>query len=110
MGGIKITKIPKVLDTNRMVEIEILERNKVCPFCGETREFTWKQFMTRDIFYGVERMPIRDSWYGKHDEDKHPMAFFRFWERNKYWKRSYFKCHTCGCEWETEPYPANIKK
>lgn len=37
--NIKITKLPDILNPNKIAEDKILEKYGTCPFCGEKREY-----------------------------------------------------------------------
>lgn len=101
---IKITRLPDILDPNKIADEKIQEKYGTCPFCGEKRKYNWRNGW---VSPGVEA--ITDDWYGKHDEmDKGLLVWLRFWEKNIYWKRMRFRCYTCGAKWESPPYPKNI--
>lgn len=103
--NIKITKLPKMLDPNRMMEEKIFRKYGVCPFCGENKEWDFRNGFDSN---GVEVLPITDSWYGKRDEGS-IFSIFNFKEKNMHLKRDHYECHTCGAEWKSPPYPRNIE-
>ena len=103
---IKITRLPKILDPNRMMEEKIFGIYGSCPFCGENKKWDFHNGVDSD---GIEVSFVLEGWYGKHDQDSNPFSILRFWEKDIYWKRQSFICHTCGAMWKSSAYPGNIK-
>ena len=103
--NIKITRLPDMLNPNKMMEEKIFRTYGVCPFCGENKEWDFRNGFDSN---GVEILPIVDSWYGKHNESGSIFSLFNFREKDMYWKRDHFECHTCGTQWKSPPYPKNI--
>jgi len=98
---IKVTKLPNNLDPNTMIRKEIKKRcGSVCPYCGESRTFLETRCNGGIISGGIS------SWYGKLKESF--FSDFRFWEKSYHYEVDSYRCTTCGCNWETPPYPINI--
>lgn len=96
----RITKLPCAIDPNVLMREEIQKRNSVCPFCGETEKYN--VFSDKGVTKGMRCK----TWYGNKYEGDHPfIGFFAFWEPNYHWSIDLYSCHTCGAEWEGEPYP-----
>lgn len=62
----------------------------VCPNCGE-KESLLSYLDKRILNKGVSSGFISKSW---------ATGFFK----TKYMQIDCYKCNTCGCEWESEPY------
>lgn len=84
----KITKVPDVYDMNIYEKKKALKDCYICPFCGESRRFTFN--ITGKC--GISDLICRTEWVKTGLFKKEPM------------KVSIFICHTCGARWESEPY------
>lgn len=92
----------------KVLTIEQILKERVCPYCGETREFnTYNPIIIprkpRPSF-GIEHVCVHRSWYGKHDGDIYGFAPLRFWEKNRHWNKDIFICRTCQTTWLSPPY------
>lgn len=86
----KITKFPKNLDINIATAKRMYNQYSTCPF----------EILHRGSY---ETTLIRsETWRGK----LHP---WKFWEKNILLKKDHWKCLTCGTEWDSEPYPIDLK-
>lgn len=69
-------------------ELKRIQANKgcnICPNCGESRPFyTTKKGKNKGVF--------KSLFVTEHHK------VFSFYRTNSY------KCYTCGCEWESDPY------
>lgn len=101
--NIKITKLPDILNPNKIAEKKIFEKYGICPFCGEKERFGCDNSRGSKGVWDWET-----TWYGKHDKNNNKFSWLRFWEKNIIWKCKKFECHTCGAKWESPPYPKNI--
>ena len=112
--GIKVVRLPKSLDVNKMTEDIVREQNSTCPFCKETRKWANDFYRSKNAEnVGVEECTFGtpwSSWYGKRDEYENDWAFLRFWEPDHHWKRLQFECHTCGAKWMSDAFPTDIVK
>ena len=86
----KITKLPDVIDPSKLIQEEVRKRNNICPFCK------------RRGLWGGELRSTK-SWYGKQNHKLKSL-----FQKSHYWKIDYYKCYSCGAEWETDPYPTDI--
>lgn len=100
---IKITRLPDILNPNKIVEEKIREKYGTCPFCGKKKNFNYRNGLNSQ---GVSEHDI--SWYGKHDANENEFSLLRFWEKNTFWKCKKFECHTCGAKWQSPSYPKDI--
>lgn len=112
----KITKLPNNCDPVLIIQNRSREKYSVCPMCGESRNSakcllekiaTGKEY--QDFLWGgVERRNLVPSkgWYGPAEGDI--LGIFLPW-RWHHWHIDSYKCHTCGAEWDSDPYPVDIK-
>ena len=113
-----ISKYPDELNADKLLREEIIKRNMICPFCGENKEYDFMEDLKANFknkkMLGVEHTLTCIEWYGKKDEFNPKtstykfLAPFKFWEKDHHWKMLNFKCHTCGAEWYSEPFPTDI--
>lgn len=110
MNGIKITKLPDIINADVMIEEEIKKRyGSKCPFCGETRS-VWdfsnpKEFMTKGLYIGS----LCKTWCGKQYEGYKFISFNpKYWfQKDHHWKILCCKCYTCGATWDTPAFPTD---
>ena len=94
----KITKLPDSQDEKKIEKAKALEGCDVCPCCGETREY----LSVKELFNSIRN----DIPYNKYKgieclgEFLHGSVFTLM----KRMFTTHYKCHTCGAEWESEPY------
>lgn len=82
----KITRQSKTDYTKE--ELKRIQANKdcnVCPNCGESKPF----YITKK---GKSKGVMKNLFTTEHHE------LFRYYRTNSY------KCYTCGCEWESDPW------
>lgn len=114
----KLTKLPDSCDPNLLIQEKNRAIYSICPCCGESRkdiyclmdklekgEYGWPG----DLYGGVERINYVPSkgWYGPAKGD------WLGWVipgRKHRWRIDCYRCHTCGAEWESDPYPDDIGK
>ena len=112
----KITKLPNNCDPVLMIQNRLREKYSVCPICGESRdsdECLIEKIKTREeyqgfLWGGVERRNLvpPKGWYGSAKGDI--LGIFLPWRWHNWHIDSYI-CHTCGAEWDSDPYPVDIK-
>ena len=88
----KITKLPDSQDEKKIAKAKALEGCDTCPCCGETK----KQFLE----CCKDGIPFKFNGIECLGECLHGSVFTLM-------KRMFvtrYKCHTCGAEWESEPY------
>lgn len=62
----------------------------VCPFCGEKK--SWDEYMEKgELNKGILSGGLVARWIE---------GFFR----PRYMQADFYRCNTCGAEWESEPY------
>ena len=92
----KITKIPKE-DPKKLAKQKALEECAICPYCGEIEEYftvnkALKCFKNNisfnELYNGIECL----------GEFKRGTLF------NMSYRVTCYKCHTCGTEYESDPY------
>ena len=90
----KLTKFPDSCDPNKMVQEESRRRFSICPCCGET-----------------ERIYIKMLWppKGWHGPAKGDIIGWFIPSRQHNWHIDTYKCRTCGAEWESDPYPTDLR-
>ena len=112
----KITKLPDSCDPSLLIQEQNREIFSVCPCCGESRKHTdclWDMLVVRDECYhddlygGVERInyDFPKGWYGPAKGD---WLGWLIPSRKHHWRIDSYKCHNCGAEWESDPYPIDI--
>lgn len=84
----KITKLPDDLDVNKILANKILKLNGNCPFCGE--------------HVGVR-------YHGIGEYRKYSGKWWHLWESAHYMVKYEFECCSCGCTWESDWFPQDIK-
>lgn len=93
----KITKLPDLQDEKKIAKAKALEGCDKCPCCGETKEY----FDPKELLESI----INNTPLNLYDGIKclgefiHGSIFAL-----KYSFVTRYKCHTCGAEWESEPY------
>ena len=113
----KLTKFPDSCDPNKMVQEESRRRFSICPCCGETRkhgsvlvnklergEKLRSDFLDGGI-YRRYTVPYK-GWYGPAKGDI--LGWFFPWRWHQ-WRIDEYKCYTCGAEWESDPYPTDLR-
>ena len=113
-----VSKFPDELNADKLLYNEVVKKNMICPFCGEDREYDFIEDLKANFkskkMLGVEHTLTCIEWYGKKDEfdlKTHSYRLFsslKFWEKDHHWKMLNFKCHTCGAEWYSDPFPTDI--
>ena len=93
----KITKLPYTQDEKKIAKSKALEGCNVCPCCGETKRYHFSQLVIKSI---QNNTPIKYEGIEYLGEHTHGSIFSIF----KRLVVSYYKCRTCGAEWESEPY------
>lgn len=76
-------------------DVERLEYNKkianegceLCPDCGENKSF---RVTKKGRIKGIREMS--------------PHVWMEGFFKIRYMRRDRYYCHTCGCQWESEPY------
>ena len=93
----KIIKLPDSQDEKKIAKDKALEGCDVCPGCGDTKKYFDSERLIECIkndipfkFDGIEC--LGEFLYG---------SLFSFY-KGLFVTR--YKCHTCGAEWESEPY------
>ena len=88
----KITRQSKTDYTKEELRrIKANKRCNICPNCGESKKFyTSKKGESKGVF---KFLCVRKHY-----------GFFRIYCTDLY------KCYTCGCEWESDPYWVKNKK
>ena len=71
----RITKLPDSQDEKMIAKEKALVGCNVCPCCGETKIACLGEFLHGSVFTLIKRLFV-----------------------------TRYKCHTCGAEWESEPY------
>lgn len=95
----KIIKLPDSQDEKKIAKAKALEGCNVCPCCGETKEYFDSNEIMKNI---VNKTSLRLLYEGIEclGEFLHG-SLFSFY-KGLFVTR--YKCHTCGAEWESEPY------
>lgn len=94
----KITKLPDSQDEKKIAKAKALEGCDTCPYCGETREY----LSVKELFNSIRN----DIPYNKYNGIE-CLGEFLYGSLFAFYKVLFvtrFKCHTCGAEWESEPY------
>lgn len=79
----KITKLPNSIDPKEKEKELATKGCDKCPCCGETKD--WLKNGA-----GIMAFPLTTE----------EVKFFSV----KYYDKMYYRCFTCGAEWESEPY------
>ena len=90
----KITKLPDSENPKKIAKKKALDECKVCPGCGETKTYLFS--INRGCNYGIT--PVCEKTV------KSLNNFLYFVFIGKIMKVMHYKCYTCGCEYESEPY------
>lgn len=98
----KINKLPDKIDPVTIIKKNIDKKFRVCPFCGEAREYSLLKNS-----YGIEKINYYPpkGWHGPAKGDIFGWFIPSRWH---YWRIESYRCHTCGAEWESDPYPIDI--
>ena len=83
-----ITKLPDVLDVNKILDRRMKELNYRCPFCGELNDII--------CYQTTEFRNYSGKWY-------------HFWEKIHYMKKYKYECSRCGGEWESDWFPQDVR-
>ena len=86
----KITKLPNEQEPKYISKQKALEGCYKCPYCGEDSSWEYN-IMVKGYDEGVEQDEIFAN----------KKVFINLF---KIYKKTTFACHTCGAEWESEPY------
>ena len=89
----RITKDPDLPDPKDIAKITANLGCNVCPRCGETKDFF--DYMSEGLNKGL-------SGTATYRLETVKVGFFR----TRLMRIDCYSCYTCGCEWESEPYPA----
>ena len=104
----KILKLPDCADPLRKIRKAALERDLVCPFCGNKKEVD-DRMIDGLSYLDWNRQTIhftRNKWKGQ--ESGKPY-FFKWGKEIREWEKNVCKCEKCGGKWEGEPYPIDIR-
>lgn len=93
----KIIKTPDSQDEKKIAKARALEGCNVCPYCGETKEYFDPKRLLESIINNISFEYDGIECLG---EFLHGSVFALI--KNLFVTR--YKCHTCGAEWESEPY------
>ena len=103
----KIIKLPNSIDPLRKIRRATLERDLVCPFCGNKRQVT-DDIINCGIDIWVRQDGInfvREKWKGQRNGKPY---FFKWGKEIREWEKNVCECKKCGGKWEGEPYPIDI--
>lgn len=92
---LKILKVPKKYDMDVYNKEKVLNDCKSCPFCGEVRKFDILIHPNDELLpkcIGITNLLSKVVYVKTGLFKKEQMTI------------SKFTCHTCGAEWESEPY------
>lgn len=93
----KIIKTPDSQNEKKIAKARALEGCNVCPYCGETKEYFDPKRLLESI---INNIPFKYDGIECLGEFLHGSIFTFF--KGLFVTR--YKCHTCGAEWESEPY------
>ena len=98
----KLTKLPDSCDPNLLIKERSRKIFSVCPCCGES-----KNYHLLENNGGVERIEYvnPNGWYGPAKGYWIGLLFPNRWY---HWRIDNYKCHSCGAEWESDPYPIDV--
>jgi len=99
----KLTKLPDNCDANLMVQEESRKKFAVCPCCGESRSHFYP-YITGGI--ELEYLVPSKGYYGPARGDFWGRFLPSRWHN---WRIDSYRCHTCGAEWESDPYPIDLR-
>ena len=103
----KILKLPDCADPLRKIRKAALERDLVCPFCGNKKEVD-DRMIDGLSYLDWNRQTIlfrRSSWKGQKSGKSY---FFKWGKEIREWEKNVCKCGKCGGKWEGDPYPIDI--
>lgn len=103
----KILKLPDSIDPVRKIRRAALERDLVCPFCGNKREVDDRMIdELLDLYWDRRSIHfMRHRWEGQKNEK---FYFFKWGKEIREWEKNVCECKKCGGKWEGEPYPVDI--
>lgn len=103
----KILKLPDCADPLKKIRRATLERDLVCPFCGNKREVEdWMLKSGIDAFRRSDDVTFsRHRWEGQKNEK---FYFFKWGKEIREWEKNICTCGKCGGKWEGDPYPIDI--
>ena len=93
-SSIKITKYPKALDPNNILQKKIEEKYGVCPFCGGDKNAK-----------GVLGVGVVTSISTSYHKNKEHSFFQRLFEKPQQWATQRYWCTKCDARWESPEYP-----
>ena len=93
----RITKPSDSQDEKKIAKEKALEGCDTCPCCGETKKYFDQERLLNDL---MNNIPFKFDGIDCLGEYLHGSIFTFF--RGLFVTR--YKCHTCGAEWESEPY------
>ena len=103
----KILKLPDCADPLRKVRRAALERDLVCPFCGNKREVDDRMIDgLLDLYWDRQSIHFtRHRWEGQKNGK---FYFFKWGKEIREWEKNVCECKKCGGKWEGDPYPVDI--
>ena len=103
----KILKFPDCVDPLKKIRRATLERDLICPFCGNKREVNDKIIDEMlDLYWDRQSIHFtRSRWKGQKSGKPY---FFKWGKEIREWEKNVCKCGKCGGRWEGDPYPIDI--
>lgn len=118
----KITKLPNDWDPALMIQNRSREKYSVCPVCGESRPYSDEEYLRKIKAgehisaeealhggHGVERRSLWPCSKGYYGPAKGDWLGWLVPSHYHNWRIDSYRCYTCGAEWESDPYPTDIK-
>ena len=123
--NITITKLPRDLDLDKMVEKKMIETYYHCPYCHDRiyqKEYNrylkthsndlqdvmdYAEYQaTKQISYSIEKTKVNDEPLYKSIRKNN----FSIIKANKkyFWKHVHYQCGNCGMEWDSPDYPVGL--
>lgn len=93
----KITKRPDVENPKKILKQKALEGCNTCPCCGETRQY----LDTKRIIEAIQNNKLISYEGVDCLGEVYIGGIFNIFKNIVVTR---YKCHTCGAEWESEPY------
>jgi hypothetical protein len=106
-----VTKLPDAIDPAVVLKEQITNKYSKCPCCGESKGFV--RYLKKGVTDKGVISCVYRSWYGKQYEGmEHSVFEFlkpkHWFEKCFHYRQDLYQCKSCGCKWETIPYPTNV--